>query len=270
MPTVTSTDGTIIAYERTGSGPALVLVDGAMCYRAAGPMGPVAGLLQQQFTVYAYDRRGRGESADTVPFAVEREMEDLRAVIAVAGGEAGVYAMSSGGALALATAATGPGITALALYETPFLAEAGDDVGMKEYTARLHDLLDEDRRGDAVELFMTFVGVPAQAIQGMRTQPVWAAFEAIAPTLAYDDAVLAGGALPRDLASELTIPVLVIAGDASPEPLRRAAARTATAIPAAELRVLAGQTHDVAPDALAPVLIDFFGSLQRSAGPVDR
>jgi pimeloyl-ACP methyl ester carboxylesterase len=112
-----------------------------------------------------------------------------------------------------------------------------------------------------VELFMTFVGVPAQAIQGMRSQPVWAAFEAIAPTLAYDDAVLAGGVLPHDLLASLTIPAIVVAGDASPDALRRAAARTAAAIPTAELRVLTGQTHDVAADALAPVLIEFFASV---------
>jgi pimeloyl-ACP methyl ester carboxylesterase len=262
MPTVTSTDGTTIAYERIGTGPALVLVDGAMCYRAAGPMRPVAAGLHEHFTVYTYDRRGRGESTDTLPFAVAREVEDLRAVIDAAGGEAGVYAMSSGGAVALATATAAPGITALALYEPPFLAGGGDDVGMKEYSERLRELLTDGRRGDAVELFMSFVGVPVQAIQGMRTQPVWAAFEAIAPTLAYDDAVLDGGDVPRDLVSQLTIPTVVIAGDASPERLRRAAAQTAAALPKAELRILAGQTHDVAPDALAPVLIDFFASVR--------
>lgn len=262
MPIVTSTDGTSIAYERVGSGPALVLVDGAMCYRAAGPMRPVAAGLHEQFTVYTYDRRGRGESTDTLPFAVTREVEDLQAVIDAAGGEAAVYAMSSGGALALATAAAGSGITALVLYEPPFLGGDGDDVGMKEYSERLHELLTDGRRGDAVELFMSFVGVPAQAIRGMRTQPGWAAFEAIAPTLAYDDAVLDGGDVPRDLVAGLTIPTVVIAGDASPESLRRAAADTAAALPTAELRILAGQTHDVAPDTLAPVLIDFFTSVR--------
>jgi pimeloyl-ACP methyl ester carboxylesterase len=260
MPTVTSNDSTTIAYERTGSGPALILVDGALCYRAAGPMRPLASLLQEHFTVHIYDRRGRGDSTDTPPFAVAREVEDLQAVIEAAGGRAGVYAMSSGGALALATAAAGSGISALALYETPFTAEAGDDVRIKEYTERLHELLSVGRRGDAIALFMTYVGVPAQAIEGMRTQPTWAMFEAIAPTLAYDDAVLAGGGVPRDLTSGLTIPALVLSGSASPAGLRQAAAATAEALPTAELRVLDGQTHDVAPTALAPVLIDFFAT----------
>jgi pimeloyl-ACP methyl ester carboxylesterase len=260
MRAITSNDGTTIGYERIGSGPAVILVDDAMCYRAAGPMRPVAAALQEHFTVYAYDRRGRGESTDTLPFAVAREVEDLQAVIGAAGGSAAVYAMSSGGALALATAAAGSGITALALYETPFTAESGDDLRIKEYTEGLHELLDAGRPGDAVELFMTYVGVPEQAIQGMRTQPSWSIFEAIAPTLAYDDAALDGGAVPLGLASRLDIPVLVLSGGASPDGLRRAAAATAEAIPTAELRVLEGQTHDVAPAALAPALIDFFGS----------
>ena len=125
MSTLTSPDGTTIAYTRTGDGPPLILVDGAMCYRGAGPMDALAALLQDSFTVYTYDRRGRGESTDTLPHAVEREVEDLAALVAVAGGPAGVYAMSSGGALALATAATTPGIDRLALYEPPYTAEAG-------------------------------------------------------------------------------------------------------------------------------------------------
>ena len=133
MPTVTSVDGTTIAYERTGSGPAVVLVDGAMCYRGAGPMRPLAALLQDTFTVYTYDRRGRGESSDTLPYVVAREIEDLQALITQAGGKAYVYAISSGAALALATAATAPGITKLALYEPPFMAEVGDVARIKAH-----------------------------------------------------------------------------------------------------------------------------------------
>jgi pimeloyl-ACP methyl ester carboxylesterase len=257
MPGVTSADGTAIAYERTGSGPALVLIDGAMCHRAAGPMRPLAALLRDAFTVYTYDRRGRGESSDTLPYAVAREVEDLRAVIARAGGEAYVYAISSGAALALATAAAGPGITRLALYEPPFTADAD---GAKEYTERLTELLDAGRRGDAVALFMTYVGVPPEAVAGIRAQPGWAALEAIAPTLAYDDEVLGDGSVPRDLASRIAVPSLVLAGGASPQSLRRAAKATADALPTAEHRTLDGQTHDLAPDALAPVLTEFFGA----------
>jgi pimeloyl-ACP methyl ester carboxylesterase len=260
MPVVTSADGTAIAYERTGSGPALVLVDGAMCYRGAGPMRPLAALLRESFTVCTYDRRGRGESSDTPPYAVAREVEDLQALVAQAGGEAYVYAISSGAALALATAAAGPGITGLALYEPPFMAEVEDGARIKEYTKRLNELLDAGRRGDAVALFMTNVGMPAEAVAGMRAQPGWAMLEAIAPTLAYDDEVLAGGKVPRDLASTIGVPTLVLAGSASPQSLQRAAKATAEALPAAEYRTLDGQTHDVAPDALAPVLVEFFSA----------
>ena len=260
MPAVTSADGTAIAYERTGSGPALVLVDGAMCYRGAGPMRPLAAVLQDSFTVYTYDRRGRGDSSDTPPYAVAREVQDLQALIARAGGRAHVYAISSGAALALATAAAGPGITGLALYEPPFMAEVDDGTRITEYTERLNELLGAGRNGDAVALFMTYVGMPAEAIAGMRAQPGWATLEAIAPTLAYDDEVLGGGSVPRDLASTIAVSTLVLAGSASPQSLQQAAKATADALPAAEHRTLDGQTHDVAPHALAPVLVEFFGA----------
>jgi pimeloyl-ACP methyl ester carboxylesterase len=260
MPAVTSADGTTIAYERTGSGPALVLVDGAMCYRAAGPMRPLAALLHDSFTVYTYDRRGRGESSDTPPYAVAREVEDLQALIVQAGGEAYVYAISSGAALALATAAAGPGVTKLALYEPPFMAEVEDGSRIKQYTQRLSELLAAGRKGDAVALFMTNVGIPAEAVAGMRAQPGWGTFEVIAPTLAYDDQVLGDGSVPRDLASTIAVPALVLAGGAGPQSLQQAAKATADALPTAEHRTLDGQTHDVAPDALAPVLVEFFGT----------
>jgi pimeloyl-ACP methyl ester carboxylesterase len=260
MPTVTSADGTTIAYERTGGGPALVLVDGAMCYRAAGPMRPLAALLADRFTVYAYDRRGRGDSSDTRPYAVAREIEDVQALIAAAGGQACVYAISSGAALALAAAAAGSAITQLALYEPPFMAEIEDGTRTKEYTQRLAELLAAGLNADAIALFMAHVGVPAPVIAGIRAQPGWEKLEAIAPTLAYDDEVLAGGYVPRDRTSTIAVPVLVLAGGASPAGLQQAAKATADAVPTAAFRTLDGQTHDVAPDALAPVLAEFFGA----------
>ncbi|MEV7179672.1 alpha/beta hydrolase [Kitasatospora sp. NPDC093679] len=255
MPVLTSTDGTRIAYEYGGAGPALVLVDGALCHRSARPL---AALLERDFTVYAYDRRGRGDSGDTPPYAVDREVEDLRAVVAAAGGRAAVHGTSSGAALVLRSAAAEPGITRISLYEPPFVAEAGLAAEAKEYSARLHELLAAGRRGDAVALFMTHAGVPAQAVAGMRTQPHWPAFEAIAPTLGYDDAVLADGSVPRDLARRVGVPALVLAGGASPPVLQEAARAAAEALPGAVHRVLEGQTHDVAAEALAPVLAGFF------------
>lgn len=257
MPTVTSTDGTTIVYERTGTGPALVLVDGAMCHRAAGPMRPLATLLQEHFTVYAYDRRGRGESGDTRPYSIAREIEDLGAVISAAGGEIYAYSMSSGGALTLAAAAADARIAGLVLYEPPFIAEFVPGAAGKEYTERLDELLGEGRNGDAVALFMTYVGVPAVVVDGMRSGPGWAAAEAIAPTLAYDDALLAGGGVPRDVTPAVTVPALVVAGGAGPQSLQQAARATAEALPAGQLRILEGQTHDVDPAALAPVMVEF-------------
>ena len=256
MPTVTSADRTMIAFSCIGSGPALILVDGAMCFRAAGPLQPLAATLQGRFTVYTYDRRGRGESSDTLPYAVAREVEDLRALVEQAGGEAFVYGISSGAALALTAA--GSGITRLALYDPPFMGEVEDGVRIKEYTQQLTELLAEGRRGDAVALFMNNVGIPAEVVAGMRSGPGWSTLESIAPTLAYDAEILGDGRVPRGL--DISVPTLVLAGGASPAPLQQAARATADALPGAGFRTLDGQTHDVAPDALAPVLAEFFGS----------
>jgi len=258
MSTLTSPDGTSIAYSRTGTGPAVVLVDGAMCYRGAGPMDAMAAQLQDSFTVYTYDRRGRGESSDTLPYDVQREVEDLRALIAVAGGTAGVYAMSSGGALALATAAVEPGVTRLALYEPPYIAEAGEHDRVGAYTSGLTAALADNRRGDAIALFMTFVGIPEPVVTGMRAQPGWDRFEAIAPTLAYDNAQMTGSLVPRASLATITVPTAVVTGGGSPEILQVAGKAVADALRNGVHAVLDGQTHDVDAAALAPVLREHF------------
>ena len=252
METVTSKDGTTIAFIRTGTGPAVVLVDGAMCYSTMGPMGPLAERLTDHFSVYTYDRRGRGSSGDTQPYAVAREIEDLEALVTHAGGAASAYAMSSGGALVLRSAAAGVPWRRLALYETPFIGPKDD------YTRQLGKLLAAGQRGDAVALFMTLVGMPPQAIAGLRGSPGWPAFEAIAPTLAYDDAVLGDGSVPRATAEQVKVPTIAIDGGASPPSLRDAVAAVAAAIPDARQVTLPDQTHDVDPSALAPILLAFF------------
>ncbi len=258
MDIATSKDRTAIGLSRQGEGPALVLVDGAMCFRAFGPMAALAKTLAPHFTVYTYDRRGRGESGDTQPYAVSREIEDLGAIIAFAGGSAYVYGISSGAVLALNAAASSQGIKRLALYDPPLMAGTIGPGPEVEYGRRLKELLAANRRADAVELFLTTVGTPAAAIAGMRKAPFWPMMESIAPTLAYDNAVLANDAPPSEQARRVKAPVLVMAGGASPEGLRRAAKATAEAIPQARLRILEGQSHDVSPDALAPVLREFF------------
>jgi pimeloyl-ACP methyl ester carboxylesterase len=260
MPHLTSPDGTAIAYDRIGDGPPIVLVDGAMCFRGAGPMDALAQQLAGSFTVFTYDRRGRGESTDTLPYATEREIEDLRALIDEAGGEAYAYAISSGAALVLATAAAGARIDRLALYEPPFVAELEDGGLAEQYSADLKELLGAGDRGGAVARFMARVGIPQQMIDGMRSSPGWPRMAAIAPTLAYDDQLLAGGRVPHDIAAQITVPALLLSGGASPENLQQAAAATAAALPDAEHRTLPDQTHDVAPEALAPVLIEFFST----------
>ncbi|MFF4380345.1 alpha/beta fold hydrolase [Kitasatospora sp. NPDC001547] len=261
MNPVVSTDGTVLACSVTGSGPAVVLVDGAMCHRGFGPGAAIAEQLAGHHTVWTYDRRGRGTSGDTAPFAVEREIEDLAAVIAAAGGSARVLALSSGAALALRAAAADIGITRLAVYEPPFSTGEEQRERFGRYVDELTATLAEGRRGDAVAAFMGYVGMPAEMVDGMRGAPVWPLFETVAPTLAYDAAALAvetGAAVPAGLLAALDLPVLVLDGGASPEQLRAPARAVAAALPGAEYRTLEGQTHEVAPEVLAPELLKFY------------
>jgi pimeloyl-ACP methyl ester carboxylesterase len=259
MTKVTSKDGTPIAYEKSGTGPALILVDGAICYRSFGPMAELSKLLAPHFTVYTYDRRGRGESGDGVPFAVEREVEDIDALIQEAGGTAFVYGISSGACLALEAAIKlGPKIKKLAMYEPPYNSENSARQGWKEYRKRLAELLSANRQGDAVALFMKLVNTPAEQIDGMQHAPVWPMFEAIAPTLAYDAAAIGeDGSVPVEKAAKVSVPTLVMNGSAIPFMLETATT-LAKAIPHAEHRTLEGQTHDVDLKVLAPALIEFF------------
>ena len=191
MNKVISKDGTQIAYETKGSGPAVILVDGALCYRSFGPMPHLAELLAPRFTVYIYDRRGRGESGNSKPYAIEREVEDIEALIKAAGGSAFVYGISSGACLALEAAIKlGDKIRKLAMYEPPYNSEEAARQAWREYRKKLAELLAAGRRGDAAALFMGFVGTPADQIDGMRQAPMWPMFEAVAPTLAYDAAAM--------------------------------------------------------------------------------
>ncbi|MFF4274869.1 alpha/beta fold hydrolase [Streptomyces sp. NPDC001536] len=252
-----SRDGTPIAYESSGQGPAVILVSGAMS--TGGTVAPLAVPLSDRFTVLVYDRRGRGESGDTAPYAVEREVEDLAALIEAAGGEACLYGISSGGALVLRAAASGLPVRRVAVYETPFADfSEGGAKERAEYTENLTAALAQGRRGDAVELFLRLVDMPDEMIQGARQSPMWPGMEAVAPSLAYDNAVLGDGLVPRDRLAAITVPVLAVAGGASPEWLREATRAVAEAVPNGSYRNLEGQTHMVDPNALAPVLADYF------------
>ena len=263
MSTMHSADGTPIAFDRSGQGPAVILVGGALQHRAIDPRtAQLAGLLTEHVTVFHYDRRGRGDSGDTAPYAVEREVDDLDALIAEAGGSACVFGNSSGGNLALAAAARGLAIAKLALWEPNFLVDDSRPPLPQDYVARLTALVSAGRRGDAVEYFMTqAVGLPAELVAPMRHAPFWPAFEAVAHTLAYDGTVvgasMAGEPLPTERWAAVTVPTLVLDGGETPW-LSAGAAALADALPAARRRTLTGQPHDVAPAVLAPALVGFF------------
>jgi pimeloyl-ACP methyl ester carboxylesterase len=260
--TVNSADGTPIAYERHGQGPAVVFVDGALSVR--GGKADLDELLAPRFTVFRYDRRGRGDSGDTQPYAPEREVEDLAAVIGAAGGTACAYGHSSGCALVLAAAAAlGPAVVPkIALYEAPYSDDPADQVRWDAYLADLAKLLADGRNSDAVALFMTFVGTPADQVDQMRQAPWFRALEALAPTLAYDHAGLLGPnrAVPVATAAQVTVPTLVMYGGDSVAFMRQAAEGLSQAIPGAELAIAPGQQHDVAAAVLAPMLAEFFAT----------
>ncbi|MGN6428173.1 MAG: alpha/beta fold hydrolase [Leifsonia sp.] len=260
MTSLTSPDGTAIAYEILGpqDAPAIVLVDGAMCFRDAGPMRPIAEALSSEARVVLYDRRGRGASTDTAPFAVDREVEDIAALVEAAGGRATLFGMSSGGALALAAAtALGPErVAKIAVYEPPFMPEPAIPAAAA-YTAALSAALAEGDRATAVELFLRRVGVPDAGIEGMRRSPGWEQSLAIAPTLGYDDAALGDSRVPVERAGALAVPLLALAGGASPEFLRFGAERLAEAAPDGHYALVDGQTHDVQAAPLAVHLLEF-------------
>jgi pimeloyl-ACP methyl ester carboxylesterase len=265
IPTsLASKDGTPIAYERIGNGPALILIDGALGFRSFGSSTHLARLLAPRLTVFAYDRRGRGDSGDTPPVALDREIEDIEALINRAGGRASLYGISSGGALALeAAAALGDRVDRLALYEIPYDDTDGGVSAWRGYRTELGELLGAGRPGDAAELFMRLVGASDEGVARMRAQPWWATFEAVAPTLAYDAAALGvDRTVPIQRAGSVTAPTLVMDGSASLDhmPFMRASAVTlCEAIPNAEHRVVEGQAHEIDVQVLAPILAEFFG-----------
>ncbi len=261
MPVVTSRDGTAIAYDKQGSGPALVVVDGALTTRRSDAKAELVELLAPRLTVLTYDRRGRGDSGDTQPYAVEREIEDVAAMIGEAGGSAALYGHSSGACLAMEAAlALGAGqVTKLAMYEAPYDDDPAVRPAWRKYLTEMTAAVDGGRPGDAAALFMAFVGTPAEQIEGMRQAPFWPGMEAVAPTLAYDHAGVMGTDLsvPVDRASRVTVPTLVMHGGNGAPFMAQSAATLQKVIPGAELRTLAGENHNVSSRALAPILAEF-------------
>jgi pimeloyl-ACP methyl ester carboxylesterase len=252
--TVTSKDGTSIAYEQAGSGPALILVDAAGHYRKLSSFDGLISLLSADFTVYHYDRRGRGDSTDTAPYAVEREVDDLAALIDEAGGSAFLYGFSSGGLVALHAAASRLTIPKLALLEPPI--ETNEDRSAQAaFTAQLAELVAAGRRAAAVEYFLTGIGVPDEIIAGMRENKSWPAMEAVAHTLVYD--CMVSEATSIQLLASVSVPTLVLGSEGSSDDLTGMAATVAKAMPNSSHRKLAGDWHGVPDDVLAPVLTEF-------------
>jgi pimeloyl-ACP methyl ester carboxylesterase len=263
MKNVQSADGTTIAFDQSGKGPALILVGGALEQRAMdSETAQLAQLLAQHFTVFHYDRRGRGESTDTLPYTVEREIEDIDALITEAGGQAALFGISSGAALAMEAAIKlGDKVKQLAMYEAPYNSDDTARQAWKVYRKQLAEVLAQGRRGDALALFMLLVGMPPDQLDAVRQHPMWPMWEAVAPTLAYDAAVLGEDAsVPTERAANVVVPALVMDGGASYPFMHVTALALVNAMPHAEHRTLEGQTHEVAPQALAPVLEEFFNS----------
>ncbi|HOA25450.1 MAG TPA: alpha/beta hydrolase [Aggregatilineales bacterium] len=278
MSTVTSRDGTIIGYDRIGEGPPLILVGGALAMRPSTGENPFARLLSERFTVIDYDRRGRGESTDTPPYAVEREVEDIEALIDATGGTAFVHGFSSGAVLALEAASRlADKVARLSLYEPPLILDDSRPPLPADYVERLNAAIADGQPGTAVEIFMVdAVGIPREFVAGMRNAPPaaapaddeamqppsWSDLEKVAHTLAYDGLIvrefMQGKPLPAGQWASVTAPTLVITGGDSEPFFHTAAKAIVSNLPHAEHRVLPGQTHAVAPAALVPVLIEFF------------
>lgn len=260
MNQVISKDGTAIAFERSGRGKPLIVVDGALCSRSFGPAPKLSQQLARDFTVFTYDRRGRGASGDTQPYAKQREVEDIDALIREAGEPAFVLGLSSGGALALEAAASGLEIAKLAVYEPPFMLE--DTERHAAHGPELAVLIMEGNRAGALTYFMRkMVGIPAFFVTLMRLMPgVWSKLKAVAHTLPYDAAVMGDYSVPTRRLASVTVPTLAIDGEKTDARLTRAVLAVSRAVPRAERKTLKGQTHNVKPEVLAPVLVEFFST----------
>ena len=266
MSRVMSKDGTPIAYDRQGSGPAVVLVGGGL--DDGSENAPLAAALAELFTTYNYARRGRGESGDTQPYAVEREIEDIAALIATTGGAAHLYGVSTGGALVLETAASGlPGLAKLAVYEVPYNVADDWPPRWREYVDQVGAAVADGRRDDALAHFLRFTGTSADDVAAMRQAPFWPALAGLSHTLPYDAACLGDGQPPYERLGRITQPTLVVTGDEAGQPgaaewvvaLGPAADAIVDSVPDAERRILAGQGHVVDPEVMAAELRRFFG-----------
>ena len=261
MAKVTSKDGTQIAFEKKGNGPVIIVVDGALCSRGFGPTPKLVPLLEKDFTVITYDRRGRNESGNTLPYSVEKEVEDIDALIKETGEPVCMIGFSSGAALVLNAAAKGLSIKKMVLYEAPYVMNMGGHNPPDDTAEQLKQLIASDQRSAAVKFFMKdMIGIPAIIPAVMSLTPIWKKLKAVAHTIPYDAAIMDGFIIPSALAAKINIPTLVMNGSKSPVSLRNASKKLSEIIPNAQYQILKGQTHDVSMKAIAPELINYFKS----------
>jgi len=258
-----SADGTVIAFTAWGKGEPLIIIDGATAYPAINPTDEEVGrLLSDGFRTYAYDRRGRGESTDTAPYAVQREIEDLAALIEVAGAPATVFGWSSGAVLALDAAAAGLPIKRLALFEPPFVVDDSRPPLPADYVQRLDAAVADGRPGDAAELFITAAaGMPAEMLDSVKQSGFWPVMEAVAPTIAYDGRIMgttmSGGPLPRDRWAGVSVPTLVMYGTGTFPFIVAGTRALADLLPTATLKAVEGEQHTASAEVLAAALREF-------------
>jgi pimeloyl-ACP methyl ester carboxylesterase len=275
METVISKDGSRIAYDRYGAGPTVILVGGALGYRRFNKLQELAKLVAKRCTVINYDRRGRGDSTEVKPFALEREVEDIQALIDAAGGSASLWGWSSGGALALRAAGGGLAVERLAVYEVPFMVTPGAKRPTPDYGERLDELVAAGDRSGAVKHFMrNSMGIPAPFVALMPLMPMWKELKATAHTLPYDWAALGahtmyGAPLNPEEWAGIATPTLVITGAKSPAVLQHGSRALAAVLPNAELRVLEGISHNPKMKVLAPVLAEFIADETKLAAPAN-
>ncbi|WP_280271219.1 alpha/beta fold hydrolase [Nocardia wallacei] len=256
LHTTLSADGTELAYDVRGDGPALVYITGATCFRTFRPVIADAKVFASEFTVYTYDRRGRGDSGDTLPYSVAREVEDIEAIIDAAGGTAHVYGHSSGAVLALEAALRLPHkIDRAFVYDASYVHDEAERDSYAALSGQVDALLEQGQNARAVKHFLRGIGMPRLFVHLLPLVPGWATMRALAPTLAYDIA-LTRDLPPVDRMNKIEVPVRVAVGGRSPASLLEVARQLADAIPGSEHRVIDGQNHMVNPKVLLPVLRD--------------
>ena len=266
MAHIKSKDGTHIASDKAGTGPAIIVVNGALSYRAVYSDNPLVSELSKDFTIYTYDRRGRGESTDTKPYSVEKEIEDIEALIEDAGGSAYLYGVSSGAALSLLSAARlgKAKVPKLALYEPPYISDSEKDKeNFVNQRKRIYELINTGSQGDATAFHFTAIGTPPDALEKLRKSPEWPLMEKVEHTLAYDYTILHDGAVPVDAAKKATMPALVMNGEKSFDFMSNAAKNVSKIMPNARWEMLKGQKHQPSPEIIVPVLREFFNTTEK-------